>query len=257
MTSHSEFGEKTEGRDIALAFGDELKQNNKRTLSPDGFEMHLATNYLGSFLFNNLIMDKLTAEGGARIVNMSSNGYIFSPFRFADYNLEGNNLPKEEKPPKSLCEAYGLPWGLGFLPRIAYGQSKTETILYSAQISKLQGNKGVKIACVHPGAIATDLWTHMPRESAEQLFTMMPMKTPSRGISTTLVAALDRRIAVGSPGIGRLVPLLIYALGSSNLCLENCQAQPLLEFATDSGNLEKLWTPTEKLVGQEFSFGRA
>ncbi|KAF7854677.1 hypothetical protein EAF04_010246 [Stromatinia cepivora] len=80
-----------------------------RTLSPDGFEIHLVTNYLWSFLLTNLIMDKLTAEGGARIVNMSSNGYIFSPFRFADYNFEGSTLPEEKKPPKALCEAYRLP----------------------------------------------------------------------------------------------------------------------------------------------------
>lgn len=182
----------------------------ERTLSADGFEMHLATNYLGSFLFNNLIMDKLTANEGARIVNMSSNGYIFSPFRFADYNFEVNTLPEEEKPPKALCEVYGLPWSLGYTPTIAYGQRKTATILYSAQLSKLVGNKGVTIVCVHRGglfvfsvkkihcannstAIATDLWRHT--ENAEQLFTMMPMKTPSQGISTTLVAALDPKLS--------------------------------------------------------------
>ncbi|PQE05105.1 hypothetical protein CJF31_00010208 [Rutstroemia sp. NJR-2017a BVV2] len=34
----------------------------------------------------------------------------------------------------------------------------------------------------------------MPKESAEQLFTMMPMKTPNQGISTTLVTALDPKL---------------------------------------------------------------
>jgi NAD(P)-dependent dehydrogenase (short-subunit alcohol dehydrogenase family) len=252
----------------------------ERTLSVDGYEMHLATNYLGSFLFTNLITDKLTANEGARIVNMSSNGYMFSPFRFADYNFEGKSLPEEEKPPKALCEAYGLPWGLGYLPTIAYGQSKTAIILYSVQLSKLLANKGVTIVCVHPGglccflfknlhrantststAIATDLWRHMPKESAEQIFTMMPMKTLSQGISTTLVAALDPNLS-GKVifhvkhlrlGICMKSPTQYHAPGSSNVYLEDCQIQPLLEFATNSHHAEKLWRLTENLVKQTFS----
>ncbi|CCD50671.1 predicted protein [Botrytis cinerea T4] len=35
----------------------------------------------------------------------------------------------------------------------------------------------------------------MPRENDEQLFTLMPMKTPSQDISTTLVAAFDSKVA--------------------------------------------------------------
>lgn len=92
--------------------------------------MHLATNYLGPFLFTNSIMKKLISSGTARIVNVSSNGYIFSPFRFADYNFEEKMIPESEYPPKELCKSFGLPWGLGYLPTIAYGQSKTAIMLY-------------------------------------------------------------------------------------------------------------------------------
>lgn len=123
----------------------------ERTVSPDGFEMHLATNYLGLFLFTNSIMPKLLNDGGARIVNISSSGYIFSPFRFADYNFEGHELPESQHPPKSLCEMYGLPWGLGYLPTIAYGQSKTGVMLYSAKLGQLVVDRGVTAVCVHPG----------------------------------------------------------------------------------------------------------
>lgn len=123
----------------------------ERTLSPDGFEMHLATNYLGVFLFTNSIMNKLTNGVGARIVNVSSNGYIFSPFRFSDYNFEGKPIPENEHPPKALCETYGLPWGLGYLPTVAYGQSKTAIMLYSVQLAKLLANKNVTTVNVHPG----------------------------------------------------------------------------------------------------------
>jgi NAD(P)-dependent dehydrogenase (short-subunit alcohol dehydrogenase family) len=123
----------------------------ERTLSTDGFEMHLATNYFGLFLFTNSIMEKLMNGDGARVVNVSSNGYIFSPFRFSDYNFEGKPIPESEYPPKALCESYGLPWGLGYLPTVAYGQSKTAVMLYSVQLAKLLANKGITMVNVHPG----------------------------------------------------------------------------------------------------------
>jgi hypothetical protein len=72
-------------------------------------------------LFTNSVMNKLMDEDGRRIVNVSNNGYMFSPFRFTDYNFEGKTIPKSEYPPKELCEGFGLPWVLGYLPTIAYG----------------------------------------------------------------------------------------------------------------------------------------
>ena len=44
-------------------------------------------------------------------------------------------------------------------------------------------------------AIATDLWRHMPKETTEQIITMLPMKSMSQGVSTTLVAALDPKLS--------------------------------------------------------------
>ena len=119
--------------------------------STDGFEMHLATNYLGAYLFTTSIMEKLAASGKGRIVNVGSNGYVFSPFRFADYNFEGRTLPDSEKPPKELCEQYGLPWSLHYTPTIAYGQSKTAIMLFTVQLARLYKDKGVTAICVHPG----------------------------------------------------------------------------------------------------------
>ncbi|KAK5239101.1 hypothetical protein LTR40_014856, partial [Exophiala xenobiotica] len=52
----------------------------ERTLSPDGIEMHLATNHVGHFLLANLILPKLIAaaknspRGFVRIINISSVG---------------------------------------------------------------------------------------------------------------------------------------------------------------------------------------
>lgn len=122
----------------------------ERTLSTDGVEMHLMVNYLGAFCFTNSVMGKLLSRGG-RIVNVGSNGYALSPFRFADYNFADKPLPESEQPPKALCKAFGIPWGLGYLPEIAYGQSKTAMMLYSVQLCHLLHAKGVTAVTANPG----------------------------------------------------------------------------------------------------------
>ena len=54
----------------------------ERILSPDGFELHFTINYLGHRLFTNTIAEKLLSDAGARIVNVASNLWQFSPIRF-------------------------------------------------------------------------------------------------------------------------------------------------------------------------------
>lgn len=123
-----------------------------RTLSTDGFEMQLSVNYLGAFLFTNSIMPKLLASKAARIANITSNGYALSPFRFNDFNFENpTSLTEDQKPSKTNCEAFGVPWGLDYIPPIAYGQSKTAMILYTHELAvKLKGTN-ITAACCNPG----------------------------------------------------------------------------------------------------------
>lgn len=54
----------------------------------DGFERQFATNYLGPFLFTNLIIDSIMASKTPRVVNVSSDGHRFSPIRWYDYNFK-------------------------------------------------------------------------------------------------------------------------------------------------------------------------
>lgn len=56
-------------------------------LSEDGFEAQLATNYLGPFLFTNLIMPKIRAAEQPRVIMVSSGLHRLGPFRLEDYNF--------------------------------------------------------------------------------------------------------------------------------------------------------------------------
>lgn len=55
----------------------------------EGIELQFGINHVGHFLLTNLLMPKILAAGrGARIVNVSSNGYELAGVRFDDYNFE-------------------------------------------------------------------------------------------------------------------------------------------------------------------------
>jgi len=57
--------------------------------SEDGIEMQFAANHVGHFLLTNLLMEKISRAGeGARVVNVSSGGYVCSGVRFKDWNFE-------------------------------------------------------------------------------------------------------------------------------------------------------------------------
>ena len=114
--------------------------------------MHLSVNYFGAFLFTNSIMPKNFASKAAGIANIVSNGYEILPFRFNKYNFENpSSLKEDEKPSKQNCEAFDVPWGLNYIPPIAYLQSITAIILYTRELAaKLKGTN-VTTACCNTG----------------------------------------------------------------------------------------------------------
>lgn len=124
-----------------------------RTLSADGYEMHLAVNYLGLFLLTNLLVPRLAS--GARVMNVASSAHTISPFRFADYNFDddgkGELLPEEQRPIKAALDGFGLPYGLGYVPPVAYGASKTGVVLYTGELARRLKGRGVAVTCVNPG----------------------------------------------------------------------------------------------------------
>ena len=58
------------------------------SVTEDGLEAQFGTNYVGHFLFTNLIMPKILEAGqGARVVNVSSSGHHLEGIRFDDYGF--------------------------------------------------------------------------------------------------------------------------------------------------------------------------
>jgi NAD(P)-dependent dehydrogenase (short-subunit alcohol dehydrogenase family) len=57
-------------------------------LTSDGFELQLATNYIGHFLFTNLIMPKILAADQPRVVIVGSDAHRLSPLRWGDLHFD-------------------------------------------------------------------------------------------------------------------------------------------------------------------------
>jgi NAD(P)-dependent dehydrogenase (short-subunit alcohol dehydrogenase family) len=65
-------------------------------------------------------------DGRTRILNVSSIGHTFGPFRFSDYNFTtSQQVPEGERPNWERLAWRGSNVTLGYEPMVAYAQSKT------------------------------------------------------------------------------------------------------------------------------------
>jgi NAD(P)-dependent dehydrogenase (short-subunit alcohol dehydrogenase family) len=108
-----------------------------RTLSADGIEMTLATNHLGAALLTFLLLDLLKASAPSRIVNVSS-----SEAQAA--RLDTNDLQFERRKYSAVA---------------AYRQSKLLMNAFTFELARRLVRTGVTANCLHPGAVATNIWS--------------------------------------------------------------------------------------------------
>ncbi|KAM0473247.1 hypothetical protein ACHAPX_008299 [Trichoderma viride] len=152
----------------------------------DGFEKQFTANHLGHFLFTNLLLDKVLAAKDGRVVNISSGAHYISGIRHADINFdEGKTYEK---------------WA-------AYAQSKTANILFSRELAKRLGDRGLLSFSANPGAIGTtSLAAHLdfsPGKDAEETWRISRMGgapygwqipeliSAERGVSSHVFASFD------------------------------------------------------------------
>src|SRR5208282_4044606 len=114
----------------------------------DGFEMQFGTNHLGHFALTGLLLDRLLAADGARVVTVSSSAHRMGQIRFDD-----------------------LQWEHGYRKWRAYGQSKLANLLFAFELQRrieAAGAKLISVAC-HPGYAATNLQAMGPRMSGSAM----------------------------------------------------------------------------------------
>lgn len=192
----------------------------------EGFELQFGTNHVGHFLLTCLLVPALLAGAPARVVNLSSGGHVGSDIVWDDPNFEHREYDKFA----------------------AYGQSKTANILFSVELDRRLGDRGVHAYAVHPGMIATELGRYMTRADVDALMEraargpsggMPPRKTIAQGAATTVWAATAPELE---------------ARGGTYLA--DCQVtDEHAPWARDPLSAERLWALSEGLVGEEFPLG--
>ncbi|KAI0516860.1 putative oxidoreductase,short chain dehydrogenase [Xylaria bambusicola] len=198
-----------------------------REETAEGFEMQLATNYLGHFLLFWLLKDAMlegakAAESSSRLVNVSSSGHHASEVIFDDFQLKQDYTAIK-----------------------AYGQSKLAQIYMANYVDRNFGPKGIHALSLMPGGIMTNLQKHVPEETKEgwkkDPFISNFMKSPEQGAATTIVAAVAKEWE-----------------GKGGKYLEDCRVatpEPLIPFAKgvkdyayDEDKENKLWELTLKTL---------
>ncbi|PDW00297.1 ACT domain-containing protein [Candidatus Chloroploca asiatica] len=110
-----------------------------REESTDGFELTLATNYLGPFLFTRLLLPLLHAAPTARIVNVGSDAHKYA-------RLDLNNLQLER----------------GYAGFKAYARSKLAQVYATQELAAQLDPARITVNVVHPGHVDTNIWNLWP-----------------------------------------------------------------------------------------------
>lgn len=200
-------------------------------------EKQFGTNHIGHFLLTNLLVPALrrstAAAGGARVVTVSSRGYLGSPVKALDDPTVLDDTPANH----TAYDAFA-----------AYAQSKTANLLFTVGLSEKLAGKGVTAYTVDPGAVGT---TNL-----------------SRSVSLDVQKALGWRLEDGSinpvaPFISASQSVASYIKAAYDPALAGQSGATITSAAVDTGILDyakdpelaaRLWTLSETLIGEKFDY---
>jgi NAD(P)-dependent dehydrogenase (short-subunit alcohol dehydrogenase family) len=197
-----------------------------KATTKDGFELQFGTNHLGHFAFTGLLLDRVLAANGSRVVTVSSQGHRFARggIRFDD-----------------------LQWDRDYSRVGAYGQAKLANLMFTYELQRrLQGTNTIA-AAAHPGGSNTELGRNTPALVRVAFEVVGPLLTQSAamGALPTLRAATDPGVLggqyFGPDGIGeqRGYPKVVASSEASH----------------DTAAQRRLWAVSEELTGVTFPVG--
>lgn len=199
-----------------------------RRLSPDGFEMHLATCHLAHFMLSNLLLKLLEASGSGRIVCITSAAYAAGPgLDFDDINNEAVWGGK----PVSNNAAFR-----------AYQRAKLCNIYLMRELHERLAERPVCANAASPGYfINTSIHRQLTgifaltANAVMGVGTLLGLNTPKKGARTQIYLA-------SSPEVE----------GVSGKYFENCGEKSLRPVAENVEARRRLWSWSEEVTGVGF-----
>jgi NAD(P)-dependent dehydrogenase (short-subunit alcohol dehydrogenase family) len=183
-----------------------------RKVSVDGLEMTFATNHMAYFVVTNILLDRLKATSGARIVSTASDAHKSGGLDFDD-------LQSEKK----------------FSSFRVYGTSKLCNILFTRELARRLDGANVTANCLHPGFVGT----RFGQNNANNIF----MKALARTIMSFGISPAD-----GAKTIIHLASSPDVATISGEYFYKCKIAEPSLA-AQDDDAARRLWDVSAKLAG--------
>jgi len=196
----------------------------------DGFEMQFGTNHLGHFALTGLLLDRLIATEGARVVNVASGAHRMGKIRFDD-----------------------LQWKNGYRKWMAYGQSKLANLLFTTELQRkvdADGKKLLAVAC-HPGYAATNLQAAGPRMQGSTMLESLFSLGNSMFAQSAAMGALPTEYAAVAPDVrggDYIGPDGIAELWGNPAHVGRSAA------AQDAAAASRLWEVSEQLTNVHYTF---
>ncbi|KAJ7776786.1 NAD-P-binding protein [Mycena maculata] len=196
-------------------------------LTVDNLESQMATDHIGPFLLTKLLAPKIltgkTARYTPRVVFVSSRGHA----RGTGVNFD----------------TLGSPDPVKYEPMEAYSQAKSANVLTAIELSRRSAGQ-INAYSLHPGigrlnGLLNYLTGFLGPDGQPVQSSDRPFKTIAQGAATTVVAAFD--------------PTLDDKAGAY---LQDCIVanELVAPHSSNPDNAEKLWTATEKIIGETFEF---
>jgi NAD(P)-dependent dehydrogenase (short-subunit alcohol dehydrogenase family) len=138
-----------------------------RTLTADGIEATFAVNHLGGFLLTELLLDRLKESAPARVVFTSSDGHYRGTLDLDDVGFED-----------------------GYTIMRAYCRSKLANVLTARRLARELEGTGLTVTSLHPGAIATNIWSGAPWFARPVLAVLKKWKMESPQVGGSRLAYL-------------------------------------------------------------------
>jgi NAD(P)-dependent dehydrogenase (short-subunit alcohol dehydrogenase family) len=213
------------GRSVDIVIDNAAIMASPETRVGPGWEAQFATNHLGHFALVNRLWPAIAADGGGRVVSVSSTGHRRSDIRWDD-----------------------LEFRQGYDKWQAYGQAKTANVLFAVQLDAVGKDSGVRAFALHPGGILTPLQRHLTREEMVGYGWIdkdgnpvgAGFKTPEQGAATQVWAATSPQLA-----------------GMGGVFCEDCDiaevstddSPGVRPYAIDPTSAARLWTVSAELTG--------
>ena len=184
---------------------------NRRVETADGLEITFALNHMSYFTITNLLLGKLIATQGARIVSTSSRAHRRAKLNFDDLQARRN-----------------------FSGFQVYGRSKLCNILFTRALAKRLAASRVTANCLHPGFVAT----RFGDQSGGFLQRVV-------GVGKSLFAISEEDGAktiiylASSPDVARV----------SGEYFNECKVETPPAEARNDADAERLWHVSEKIAG--------